>query len=98
MPITEETFEAFLKCETKSYLNFNGMVGVPSEFCQSQGYLREKYKQISRERLCSAVHDQWYAGTPDLQSLKERRYRLIVDYVVALPEIHARLDALGFVL
>src|ERR1700730_3897178 len=95
MPITKETFEAFLKCTTKSYLYFHNVVGVPSEFSQSQGHLQETFRQKSRERLCRAVRDgQWCAGTPDLHSLEDRRYRLIVDYVVALPEIHARLDAL----
>ncbi len=95
MQITEETFEAFLKCKTKSYLNFNGVVGIPSEFSQSQGYLREEYKRTCRERRCSAVRDgQWHAGTPDLQSLENGRYCLIFDYVVTLPEIYARLDAL----
>ena len=95
MQITEEAFEAFLKCKTKSYLKFNGVVGVPSEFSESQDHLREEYKQTCREQLCSAVRDgQWDAGTPDLQSLENGRYRLILDYVVTLPEIHARLDAL----
>jgi len=45
MPITEKTFEAFIKCATKSYLYFHDVVGVPSEFSQSQGYLREEYKR-----------------------------------------------------
>src|SRR3981081_2920079 len=95
MPITEEIFEAFLKCATKSYLYLHDVVGVPSEFSQSRGYLREEYKQRCREQLCSPVRDgQWHAGTPDLQCLEDRRYCLILDYVVTLPEIHARLDAL----
>src|SRR6266581_82619 len=95
MQITEEAFEAFLKCKTKSYLKFNGVVGVPSEFSESQDHLREEYKQTCREQLCSAVRDgQWDAGTPDLQSLENGRYRLILDYVVTPPEIQARLDAL----
>ena len=95
MQITEETFEAFLKCKTKSYLYFKGVVGIPSEFSQSRGYLREEYKRTCRERRCSAVRDgQWHAGTPDLQSLENGRYCLIFDYVVTLPEIHARLEAI----
>jgi predicted RecB family nuclease len=95
MPITEETFAAFLRCETKSYLNLNGTVGVASEFSQSRDHLREKFKQIGREQLCRAVQKgQSYAGTPDLRCLEEHRYSLIVDYVVALPEIQARLDGL----
>jgi hypothetical protein len=89
MQITEEIFEAFLKCKTKSYLKFNGIVGVTSEFSQSQGYLREEYKQTCREQLSCAVRDgQWNVGTPDLQSLENGRYRLILDYLVTLPEIH----------
>src|SRR6266404_1136200 len=95
MPITEKTFEAFIKCATKSSLYFHDVVGVPSEFSQSQDYLREDYKQRCREQLCSAVRDgQWHDGMPDPQSLADRRYRLIFDYAVTLPEIHARLDAL----
>jgi predicted RecB family nuclease len=95
MPITEKTFEAFLKCATKSYLHLHDVVGVPSEFSQSQDCLREDYKQRCREQLCSAVRDgQWHDGKPDPQSLADRRYRLILNYVVTLPEIHARLDAL----
>jgi hypothetical protein len=95
MPITEETFAAFLRCESKSYLNLNGTVGVASEFSQSRDHLREEYKQTCREQLCSALRDgQWNAGTPALQFLEDRRYRLILDYAVILPEIHARLDAL----
>jgi predicted RecB family nuclease len=95
MPTTQEMFHAFLKCDTKFYLNFNSIVGVPSEFSQSQGYLGETYKQTCRAHLCSVVRDgQWHVGTPDLESLKNLNYRLIFDYVVSLPKIHARLDAL----
>jgi hypothetical protein len=95
MSITEEDLEAFLNCETKSYLTFNGVVGVPSEFAQSRKHLREMYRQTCREQLFSVVRDgEWHAGTPDLQSLKSNRYLLIVDYVVAVTEIYARLDAL----
>jgi len=95
MPITQEAFEAFLKCKTKFDLKFSRVVGVPSEFSLSQEHLRERYKQTCREDLCSAVRDGlWIAGTPDLQSLEDGRYNLILDYVAALPEIHARLHAL----
>lgn len=95
MPTTQEMFHAFLKCDTKFYLNFNSIVGVPSEFSQSQSYLGETYKQTCRAHLCTVVRDgQWHVGTPDLESLKNLNYRLIFDYVVSLPKVHARLDAL----
>ena len=95
MTITEKTFAAFLKCTTKCHLAAHNVVGVSTEFSQSQEHLRENFKQIARDRLCRAVGDgQWYAGTPELRCLEDHRYRLIVDYVVALPDIQARLDGL----
>ena len=95
MPITEETVEAFLKCETKCCLEFNNVVGVPSEFSQWRRHLREEYRRKCRERICSAIpYGQWLVGTPDPRLLHDRRYRLIIDYVVARPEIQVRLDAL----
>jgi predicted RecB family nuclease len=98
MPITEETFEAFLKCETKSHLYFKCVVGVQSNFSKWQKHLREKFKQTGLERLRSAVRgDQCYVGTPALQVLKDNRYRLIIDYTTALPGIHARLHALELI-
>ena len=95
MPITQETFEAFLKCKTKAHLYFQRAVGVQSEFSEWQRNLRQKYKETGWERLRSTVgEDLWFVGTPTLQSLEGRSYRFIIDYMVALPEIHSRLHAL----
>jgi len=98
MLITEETFEAFLNCKTKSYLYFKDAVGVQSEFSDWQQHLRQRFKQTGWERLRSTVRgDQCYVGTPPLQALEHRRYRLIMDYTAALPEIHSRLHALELI-
>ncbi|MGA7946379.1 MAG: TM0106 family RecB-like putative nuclease, partial [Candidatus Sulfotelmatobacter sp.] len=98
MLITEETFEAFLKCETKSHLYFQRAVGVQSEFSEWQRNLRQNFKETGWERLRSTVReDQWCVGTPALQSLEDRRYRFIIDYTVALPEIHSRIHALELI-
>ena len=98
MLITEETFEAFLKCETKSHLYFQRAVGVQSEFSEWQRNLRRKYKETGWERLRSTVRgDQWCAGTPALHSLEDHRYRFIIDYTVALPEILSRPHALELI-
>jgi hypothetical protein len=97
MLITEETFEAFLKCETKSHLYLQRAVGVQSEFSEWQRNLRQKFKETGWERLRSTVReDQWCVGTP-LQSLADRRYHFIIDYTVALPEVHSRLHALELI-
>jgi len=44
MLITEEIFQAFLKCETKSYLKFSGAVGLQREFSDWQWHFIEDYK------------------------------------------------------
>jgi hypothetical protein len=95
MPITEEILEAFLKCKTKSYLHFKHAVGVQSEFNDWQQRLRERCKQTGWERLRSCVKaDQCYVGTPPLQALEDCRYRSIIDYAAALPDIYSRIHAL----
>jgi len=98
MLITEETFEAFLKCETKSHLYFQRAVGVQSEFGEWQRNLRQKFKETGWDRLRSTVReDQLCFGTPALQSLEDHRYRFIIDYTVALPEIHSRPHVLELI-
>jgi hypothetical protein len=94
MPITEEIVAAFLKCETKAHLQYSGILGAQSEFSQRAQNQREEYRESCRELLCSALHTPSFVGTPDLQSLKDRRYHLVLDYVVAQSEIDVRLDAL----
>ena len=94
MPITEEIVAAFLKCKTKAYLKHSGTPGAQSEFSLWRQHQREEYRESCRELLCSALHTSSFAGTPNLQSLKDRRHHLVLDYMVAEGEIHARLDAL----
>jgi predicted RecB family nuclease len=86
-----------LKCKTKSHLYLQRAVGVQSEFSEWQRNLRQKFKETGWERLRSTVReDQWCVGTP-LQSLADRRYHFIIDYTVALPEVHSRLHALELI-
>src|SRR5437879_3146892 len=91
---TEESAAAFLKCKTKAYLKHSGTPGAQSEFSLWRQHQREEYRESCRELLCSALHTSSFAGTPNLQSLKDRRHHLVLDDVVAEGEIHARLDAL----
>jgi predicted RecB family nuclease len=95
MLITEEIFEAFLKCATKSHQYFQCAVGVHSEFSEWQRIQRDKFKQMGWERLRATVREeQRYVGTPPCQAFEQGRYSLITDYVVDLPEIRVRLHAL----
>src|SRR5271157_2374600 len=95
MLITEEVFEAFLRCETKSYLYSKGALGTNTEFSDWRRHVREKFKQRGWERLRSTVRDdEWYVGTLPPRALQNCRYRVIIDCTVALPELHSRLHAL----
>lgn len=94
MPITEEIVAAFLKCETKAYLQYSGTLGAQSEFRQRLRNRREEYRESCGKLLCSDLQAPSFVGTPDLQSLKDRRYHVVLDYVVAESEISVRLDAL----
>lgn len=94
MRVTDETVDAFLRCETKAYLKANSIVSSPSELSVCQQRRREQYREECHKQLLSGFSARWCSGTPDLGSLKSRRYQLIFDFVVALDEIHVRLDAL----
>lgn len=51
MLITEEVFEAFLRCETKSYLYSKGALGTNTEFSDWQRHVREEFKQAGKRRF-----------------------------------------------
>jgi hypothetical protein len=92
MPITEEIVDAFVRCETKAHLKLDAVPGIPSELSRWQQSLKEGYRKECNVLLRSALES--YPATPDLPSLKSCRHALILDYVVALPEINAQIDAL----
>jgi predicted RecB family nuclease len=93
--ITVETFEAFLQCETKSKLYFRGAIGVDREFTDWKRGCRDRYREsgVAWLRANSAEHEL-YVGTPPFEALKQKRWRVIADYVVKSAEISARIDAL----
>src|SRR5262245_35873946 len=95
MSVTQEIFDAFLKCLTKSYLQFKNAVGTCSEFGEWQQRAQERFKQAGWRQLRSTVpQDELHVGTPPMRALEDRRYRVIIDYAVDLPSIHSRLHAL----
>src|SRR5215475_4474145 len=92
MPITEEIVDAALRCETKAHLKLNATPSIPSELSDWLRTVKENYRKECNQLLRSAF--QWFPRMPDLQSLKTCCHELILDYVVALPEINAQIDAL----
>src|SRR5437879_4791886 len=94
-PITQESFEAFLKCPRKSHLVSDGAIGAQSDLHDWQRRLEENYKEAASARLRSSLRpNEWYVGTPPGEELHERRYRLVFDYTIAETDVHARLHAL----
>ena len=49
--VTQEMFEAFLKCPRKSHLVSQGAIGAQSEFYEGQRRLKESYEQTALARL-----------------------------------------------
>src|SRR5260370_18387807 len=95
MSVTQEIFEAFVKCQTKSHLYSDGATGTQDEFDEWRRRVQEEYKGAASARLQSSIRtNEWYIGTPPVQHLEQRRYRLIFDYVVAVPKLRARLHGL----
>jgi predicted RecB family nuclease len=94
-PITQESFEAFLKCSRKSHLVSKGTTGAQTEFAEWHGRLVENYFETATARLRSALRpNEWYWGTLPIERLHERCYRLVFDYTIAETDVHARLHAL----
>ena len=57
--------------------------------------MAEEFKEAACARLRSSVrNDECYIGTPPIEQLEQPRYRLISDYVVAVPEIFTRIHGL----
>ena len=97
MLISNDIFAAFLKCETKAHLYSSGHIGAHSEFTDWREHLQKEFSKRSRERLSVNVPaEKWLVGTPPLLTLKERRYRVIIDYEAIEEIVALRIAELGF--
>ena len=95
LPISVESFESFIQCETKSKLSAQGAVGVDSELMRWQRGCRHRYKESGLFWLRSSSQErEFYVGTPPAEDLKRKRWPIIADYVVSLGEVCADIHAL----
>ena len=86
---------AFVKCQRKSHLLSEGAIGAQTEFSEWKRRVEDQYKEPASARLRSSIPpNECYVGTPPAEQLRGRRYRLVFDYAVAEPDLHARLHAL----
>jgi hypothetical protein len=94
-PITVEAFESFLQCETKSKLYFQVGAETDLEFKKWLRRERDHFKEGGLSWLrTTCQEDQFHVGTPSVEALKQKRWRIIADYVATSAEICAHIDGL----
>ena len=94
-PITIEVFEWFLQCETKSKLYFQGAAETDREFKKWLPRQRNSFKEGGISRLRAMFQEgEFCVGTPPVEALKRKHWRIIADYVATSAELSAHLDAL----
>jgi predicted RecB family nuclease len=95
MLITEEIFQAFLKCETKSFLKLSNKVGSQRDFSDWQHHVTENFQRKCRTKLRSDFRDDvCLLATPLLQQLENNKHRIVIDCLVRTPEIESHIHAL----
>ncbi len=95
MLITDETFQAFLRCETKAYLKFSGALQSQSEFIVWQRRLAEEFKRECCAELRSQfLEEECFVGTPPPQDFEEGKYALVIDCTVQAQGIKSQVHAL----
>src|ERR1035441_6389401 len=80
MIITQEIFEAFLHCPTKSHLFCRPDISdaTPSQERRPE---EDSFQQSGSSRLHASVPDhEVYTGTPTAETIKRKIYRMILDY------------------
>jgi hypothetical protein len=94
-PITVEVFESFLQCETKSKLYFQGAAEIDSEFKKWLRRQRDSFREKGISRLRTMCQeDEFYVGTPPVEALKRKRWRIVADCIATSAGMWAHLDAL----
>ena len=93
--VTVEVFESFLQCQTKSKLRFQCAAETNLEFKKWLRRERNRYREGSLSWLRTKCQvDEFHIGTPSVEALKQKRWRIIADYVATSVGICAHLDAL----
>jgi predicted RecB family nuclease len=95
MLITNEVFQAFLKCETKSYLKFSGAVDTQCELRDCQNRMVDEYKKkyfITCSANCG--ENLYRIGTSFPQDFDDQTTRFVFDCVVHADEMVSYIHAI----
>jgi predicted RecB family nuclease len=94
MLITDEIFQAFLQCETKSHLKLSGAVGEQREFPDWERNLVEDYKRKCHRQMCADFREaECLVGVAFPQDLENSRCRLVMDCRMRAQEMQSHLHA-----
>jgi predicted RecB family nuclease len=98
MAITQEIFEAFLKCHTKAHLIGHGVAVDQSVIDPLLKEPDDTYRHRGSDELRTAVAEgQLYIGTLSVQAIKRRLYALITNCSLSTPNLKAELHGLRLV-
>ncbi len=93
--ITEEIFQAFLKCETKAYLKHLSVVGAQREASDWQRRLIEDFRQKCAINLRSQfLEDECLVGVSLPQIPEKGEHLLVIDCLAQAREIQSSIHAL----
>ncbi len=97
MEITQQIFEAFLKCPTRSYLSSDASVVIESSVAWPQE-LEQIFVLNGCSRLCASIPaDRVFVGTPAVEAIREQRDGLIIDCALLTSGLRTRLHGLEIV-
>lgn len=94
MLVTDQTFKAFLECETKSLLKFSGEDERHSAIGDWQKNTAEDFKQKCHIRLRSTLSENAYLVGSLPEKEAEHRYRFVFDCPIQTHEVQSHLHAL----
>src|SRR5262249_18165160 len=92
-PVTDAAFEAFIHCDTKTYL-LHQSIDNRSNFNVWEDSLGQQFKQRVSEWLRSSFGDEVYVGTPSRQMLKQGSHRIVLRPLIKSPDLCSEPDAL----
>ena len=94
--ISDELFDAYLKCKTKAQLTF-GLAGTdePSHAISDwQRRLAENYEADCRDRLQAAKKENYLVGSPRPEDLRSAKYRLIIGPYITAQGVGSSIHAI----
>jgi len=94
--ISDQHFDAFLKCSTKAHFTFSSArTGEPSHpIGDWQGHIAENYEKRCRDYLRSVSGADCFVGTPRPEDLRNAKHPLILQPLITAEDVESHVHAL----